>query len=180
MAQWKQIGGGLAAAALVLTGSYFGFDLGETDNSGAPDDATPAATTAPPSRSLAATPTTQSSKAPTPGPSSHGSRKKERHQRDICHVDTLPQEADAVIDRILSDQDHLYAGHDGKHFGNYEGVLPREKSSYYREYTVTTPGINHRGARRIVVGGGSETDPDVWYYTDDHFESFCVIPDAED
>ena len=31
----------------------------------------------------------------------------------------------------------------------------------------------------IVVGGGSDTDPDVWYYTDDHYESFCEIPDAE-
>ena len=31
-----------------------------------------------------------------------------------------------------------------------------------------------------VVGGGTEEDPDVWYYTDDHYESFCAIPDAED
>jgi ribonuclease len=44
---------------------------------------------------------------------------------------------------------------------------------------VETPGVGHRGARRIVVGGGSDTDPDVWYYTDDHYESFCEIPDAE-
>ena len=64
-------------------------------------------------------------------------------------------------------------------FGNYEGVLPQESRDYYREYTVETPGLNHRGTRRIVTGGGSETDPDVWYYTDDHYESFCSIPDAE-
>ena len=58
--------------------------------------------------------------------------------------------------------------------------LPQQAKNYYREYTVETPGIGHRGAKRIVTGGGSETDPDVWYYTDDHYESFCSIPDAED
>ena len=97
-----------------------------------------------------------------------------------CPDDTLPPQADDVIDRILTDQDHLYSAHDGKHFGNYEGILPKQRGSYYREYTVETPGLDHRGARRIVVGGGTEEDPDVWYYTDDHYESFCAIPDAED
>jgi guanyl-specific ribonuclease Sa len=99
---------------------------------------------------------------------------------DSCAVDTLPEQADEVIDLILDGGPFDHAEHDGKHFGNYESVLPAENSSYYREYTVDTPGINHRGARRIVVGGGSDTDPDVWYYTDDHYESFCSIPDAED
>ena len=98
----------------------------------------------------------------------------------LCPIDTLPPQTDDVVDRILTDQDHIYSAHDGKHFGNYEGVLPKQHGSYYREYTVGTPGLNHRGARRIVVGGGTEDDPDVWYYTDDHFESFCEIPDAED
>ncbi len=97
-----------------------------------------------------------------------------------CAVATLPDEAEDVIDRILTDQDHIYSAHDGKHFGNYEGLLPQESSDFYREYTVDTPGLNHRGARRIVVGGGTENDPDVWYYTDDHYESFCEIDDAED
>lgn len=98
----------------------------------------------------------------------------------LCPIDTLPPQTDDVVDRILTNQDHIYSTHDGKHFGNYEGVLPKQHGSYYREYTVDTPGLNHRGARRIVVGGGTEDDPDVWYYTDDHFESFCEIPDAED
>ncbi len=98
----------------------------------------------------------------------------------LCPIDTLPPQTDDVVDRILTNQNHIYSAHDGKHFGNYEGVLPKQHGSYYREYTVDTPGLNHRGARRIVVGGGTEDDPDVWYYTDDHFESFCEIPDAED
>lgn len=99
---------------------------------------------------------------------------------DSCAVDTLPDQADEVIDAILDGGPFDHGDHDGKHFGNYESALPSENSSYYREYTVDTPGINHRGARRIVVGGGSDIDPDVWYYTDDHYESFCSIPDAED
>lgn len=99
---------------------------------------------------------------------------------DTCAVDTLPPEAKKQIDAILQGAPPDDGDADGKHFGNYEGLLPKEKGDYYREYTVKTPGLNHRGERRIVVGGGTETDPDVWYYTSDHFESFCSIPDAED
>lgn len=101
-------------------------------------------------------------------------------EADTCAVASLPEDADEVIDTILGDGTFAHPDHDGKHFGNYEGVLPEESGDYYREYTVTTPGLDHRGARRIVVGGGTDTDPDVWYYTADHYESFCAIPDAED
>jgi ribonuclease T1 len=41
---------------------------------------------------------------------------------------------------------------------------------YYREYTVRTPGVTHRGIRRIVTGKGGER-----YYTDDHYRSFRQI-----
>ncbi|AZA08816.1 Guanyl-specific ribonuclease Sa [Corynebacterium pseudopelargi] len=99
---------------------------------------------------------------------------------DVCPVDSLPKEADEVIDSILSGGPYEYPQDDGSHFGNYERLLPEQSSNYYREYTVETPGLHHRGERRIVVGGGTETDPDTWYYTADHYESFCEIPDAED
>nr|WP_120491911.1 ribonuclease domain-containing protein [Corynebacterium lactis] len=169
MAEWKKLGGGIAAAVLVLAGSYFGLDLGGNDGSGAGDNPnSSSSTTSKSSPQPSAKPSQKSSHKPAPG--GNGA---------TCSVNTLPKEADQVINRILTDQDHIYAAHDGKHFGNYEGVLPKKDSSYYREYTVTTPGKSNRGARRIVVGGGTETDPDVWYYTDDHYESFCVIPDAE-
>ena len=58
---------------------------------------------------------------------------------------------------------------DGNAFGNREGLLPQKQHGYYREFTVDTPGVNHRGARRIVTGG---SPPQVWYYTDDHYDSF--------
>ena len=45
---------------------------------------------------------------------------------------------------------------------------------YYHEYTVRTPGVKSRGARRIVCGGTART-PDACYYTDDHYQSFRRI-----
>ena len=64
---------------------------------------------------------------------------------------------------------------DGSVFGNRERLLPRERRGYYREYTVKTPGVRNRGARRIVCGGVRVTVPDVCYYTSDHYSSFRII-----
>ena len=63
---------------------------------------------------------------------------------------------------------------DGSVFGNRERLLPQKKRGYYREYTVRTPGVRHRGARRIVCGGALRT-PDACYYTSDHYASFREI-----
>jgi ribonuclease T1 len=59
---------------------------------------------------------------------------------------------------------------DGVAFGNFEKRLPLRERGYYREYTVRTPGVKHRGARRIVTGRNGER-----YYTDDHYQSFKRI-----
>ena len=59
---------------------------------------------------------------------------------------------------------------DGATFGNFEKRLPAKERGYYREYTVRTPGVKSRGARRIVAGKGGE-----FYYTDDHYRSFRRI-----
>jgi ribonuclease T1 len=64
---------------------------------------------------------------------------------------------------------------DGTVFGNRERLLPLYPRGYYREYTVRTPGVSHRGARRIVCGGKVKTAPDVCYYTEDHYASFRRI-----
>ena len=63
---------------------------------------------------------------------------------------------------------------DGAVFGNRERLLPLSKRGYYREYTVPTPGLKHRGTRRIVCGGLPRT-PDMCYYTADHYASFRKI-----
>ncbi|MDQ3407335.1 MAG: hypothetical protein M3472_04180, partial [Chloroflexota bacterium] len=52
---------------------------------------------------------------------------------------------------------------DGITFQNREALLPYRPGDYYREYTVVTPGLSHRGVRRIVAGQGGER-----YYTADH------------
>jgi ribonuclease T1 len=64
---------------------------------------------------------------------------------------------------------------DGIIFGNFEKLLPFERRGYYREYTVPTPGLRHRGARRIVCGGWEVRRPDACYYTADHYRSFRKI-----
>ncbi|MFO7908844.1 hypothetical protein LL947_05305 [Halomonas sp. BLK-85] len=61
---------------------------------------------------------------------------------------------------------------DGITFENREGRLPQKPRGYYREFTVDTPGLNHRGPRRVVTGGNP---PEVYYYTEDHYGSFIRI-----
>ncbi|MEJ2804207.1 ribonuclease [Comamonadaceae bacterium PP-2] len=63
---------------------------------------------------------------------------------------------------------------DGSVFGNRERLLPIHPRGYYREYTVRTPGVRTRGARRIVCGGRPRT-PDACYYTSDHYASYRKI-----
>jgi guanyl-specific ribonuclease Sa/cold shock CspA family protein len=62
-----------------------------------------------------------------------------------------------------------YPNKDGTTFYNREGRLPAQSQGYYREYTVPTPGVSHRGARRIVTGGNP---PTVYYLTINHYDSF--------
>ena len=81
----------------------------------------------------------------------------------------LPEEARATLALIRKGGPFHYAK-DGRVFGNREGMLPPQKRGYYREYTVKTPGVRTRGARRIVAGAPGE-----YYYTDDHYNSFRRI-----
>jgi ribonuclease T1 len=80
----------------------------------------------------------------------------------------LPREAHDTLDLIARGGPFPHR-QDGVAFQNREKRLPKKARGYYREYTVATPGLNHRGAKRIVTGG----DPiEVYYYTDDHYDSF--------
>jgi filamentous hemagglutinin len=56
---------------------------------------------------------------------------------------------------------------DGAVFQNREGRLPKKGRGYYREYVVRTPGIDHAGPQRLVLGDGGEV-----YYTADHYRTF--------
>ena len=81
----------------------------------------------------------------------------------------LPAEARQTIALIRKGGPFAHE-RDGAAFGNFERRLPAMPRGYYREYTVRTPGVKSRGARRIVAGKGGE-----FYYTDDHYRSFRRI-----
>ena len=84
-------------------------------------------------------------------------------------VAQLPAEARATLGFIRKGGPFPY-DRDGIVFGNFERHLPLHERGYYREYTVPTPGLKGRGARRIVSGRDGEL-----YYTDDHYKSFRRI-----
>ncbi len=110
-------------------------------------------------------------------------------------VAQLPPEARDVLVLVERGGPYRY-DRDGVVFGNYERALPERKRGYYREYTVDTPGLRHRGPRRLVVGcdrgrraeqpaqpasafarvAGCAGPADV-YYTEDHYRTFRrVLP----
>jgi ribonuclease T1 len=81
----------------------------------------------------------------------------------------LPREAQQTISLIQQGGPFPFPQKDGTVFGNFEQRLPKNARGYYREYTVPTPGVRHRGARRIVTGGPE------YYYTGDHYKSFSRV-----
>ena len=101
----------------------------------------------------------------------------------------LPAEAHQTL-QLIRNGGPFPNERDGITFGNYEKLLPTAQRGYYREYTVSTPGISHRGARRIVVGCERKRRADgpsgplrlaqcrdggEFYYTADHYRSFRRI-----
>ena len=92
---------------------------------------------------------------------------------DSINVAELPTEARQTLALIKQGGPFPYAK-DGSVFGNYEGLLPKQKRGYYHEFTVKTPKARNRGARRIVVGGDLATSRE-HYYTDNHYATFKRI-----
>jgi ribonuclease T1 len=93
------------------------------------------------------------------------------HPRGIAVVaaEALPPEARHTLELIRIGGPYPYE-RDGVIFGNRERLLPPRERGYYREYTVATPVLTHRGAQRIVAGRGGEL-----YYSEDHYRSFKRI-----
>jgi len=88
---------------------------------------------------------------------------------EVRALSDLPSEAEGTWLRIERGGPFPH-DEDGTVFGNRERLLPAQDASYYREYTVATPGSDDRGARRLVTGQGGEL-----YYTEDHYASFVVV-----
>ena len=102
-----------------------------------------------------------------------------------AHARTTPQAlAEVALADLPKEAQDLHAlvgkggpfpfDRDGVVFGNREQLLPAKPKGHYHEYTVRTPGVTSRGARRLVCGGPAKS-PDACYYTDDHYRSFRKI-----
>ena len=89
----------------------------------------------------------------------------------VVRLAALPPEAARTVELIDAGGPFPEPDHDGGTFGNREELLPDQPMGYYREYTVPTPGVDDRGARRIVAGDDGEE----LYWTDDHYSSFSRI-----
>jgi len=97
-----------------------------------------------------------------------------RSPSDTIALAALPASGRDVMVQIRQGGPFRYEK-DGTVFGNRERLLPRHRRGFYREYTVPTPGLSHRGARRIVCGGTQVRTPEACYYTEDHYTSFKRI-----
>lgn len=84
-------------------------------------------------------------------------------------IKDLPPEARETLTLIAKGGPFPF-DRDGIVFGNFEKRLSIKERGYYKEYTVKTPGIKHRGARRIVSGKDGDQ-----YYSDDHYKTFKRI-----
>jgi ribonuclease T1 len=87
----------------------------------------------------------------------------------LVNVAELPPEARDTLQRIRNGGPFPFP-RDGIVFSNYQRRLPPKPRGHYHEYTVKTPGIGTRGARRIVCGEFPEC-----YYSNDHYQSFRRI-----
>jgi ribonuclease T1 len=137
----------------------------------------PATSTLPPSATAASsgkTPATKPPKATSTAPNRTDGRGLLSASAPLTALDTialdeLPTEAIMTLELIASDGPFPYSK-DGSVFQNRERLLPKQSRSYYREYTVDTPGSDDRGARRIIAGDAGER-----FYTADHYDSFKEI-----
>lgn len=87
----------------------------------------------------------------------------------VIVIADLPAEARETLRAIKQGGPFAYP-RDGAVFNNFESVLPKRQRGYYHEYTVTTPGVDNRGVRRIISG-----EADEHYYTADHYQTFKRI-----
>lgn len=97
---------------------------------------------------------------------------------ETIRVAELPPEGRQTLALIKQGGPFPHVRKDGSTFGNFEKRLPMRARGYYREYTVPTPGLKHRGARRIVAGQGACGDVGCsgeYYYTGDHYKTFRRI-----
>ena len=94
----------------------------------------------------------------------YNSLRKSWLRRQLLNDPDRAREIKRTLDDIESGGPFRYA-EDGRPFRNQEGRLPK---GVYTEYTVNTPGLSFRGARRIVRDESTGRT----YYSDDHYLTF--------
>ncbi len=125
-----------------------------------------------PSRSVSASPAAGASPSSAAG-ESPGSAQTPASGLATIPESQLPQEGRETLALIHAGGPFPY-DRDGITFHNREGILPPQDRGYYSEYTVPTPGLDHRGAKRIVCGEAMDC-----YYTQDHYASFAQIEEGQ-
>lgn len=90
-------------------------------------------------------------------------------QIEQVSIERLPLEVIQTIQTIEAGGAFRYR-QDGSIFGNRERRLPLVRYGTYREYTVPTPSVRTRGARRLITAPHR-----IYYYTGDHYRSFQQI-----
>ncbi len=58
----------------------------------------------------------------------------------------------------------------GDRFGNREGLLPKASGRTYTECDLNTDGASSRGAERLIFSNDG-----LYFYTEDHYESFTEV-----
>lgn len=165
---------GLAVAALAVFNLFIspgGTPPGAVQQSAGPQGTTTSAPTF-----ATSAPTGRPTSAPAAAPSSSAAKStgvQNASGLPAIRESQLPAEGRRVLVLIRQGGPYPYT-RDGVTFGNFERVLPRKASGYYKEYTVPTPGESDRGARRIVAGQAGEK-----YYSPDHYGSFKFITEGK-
>ncbi|MFE4194608.1 ribonuclease domain-containing protein [Paenarthrobacter sp. NPDC056912] len=118
-------------------------------------------------------PSSTTTTTPEPGTASTAPAVANPSVLPTINASQLPKEARQTLALIAKGGPYPY-DRDGVNFGNFEGLLPKKTSGFYKEYTVPTPGESDRGARRIIVGKDTAK-----YYTADHYESFKFIVEGK-
>ncbi len=155
------VAGAVAAAALASAVALLGpWGPARTDPARTAPPATAAATSA---ASTSAASTSAGARASTP------SQLDPESGLPVVSLSALPPEARRTVQAIDRGGPFRYS-QDGAVFENRERLLPRRPRGYYREYTVSTPGEDDRGPRRLVTGSADEL-----YYTADHYASFVRV-----
>jgi ribonuclease T1 len=110
---------------------------------------------------------------------SHSAPAADWSGESTCPMGTLPAEVRDTVRRIHAGGPFPFPRTDGAAFANREGHLPSQRGGYYHEYTVITPRSRDRSLRRMVTGGTPLTDPTQYFYTGNHYDSFCLVIGTE-